>query len=45
LRFGLPIQSNTLAEINELQRTSLVDEYQRQFLALVCHCDHLLRQH
>jgi hypothetical protein len=45
LRFGPPIRSNTLGELKELQRTGSVEEYQRQFLALVCHCDHLSWQH
>jgi hypothetical protein len=32
-------------EIKDLQRTSTVEEYQRQFLALLGHYDHLTRQH
>jgi hypothetical protein len=45
LRFGPPIRSNTLGKIKELQRTGSVEEYQRQFLALVCRCKNLPRQH
>jgi hypothetical protein len=45
LRFGPPIRSNTLGQIKELQRTGSVEEYQRQFLALVCRCENLPRQH
>jgi hypothetical protein len=45
LRFGPPIRSNTLGQIKELHRTGSVEEYQRQFLALVCRCENLPRQH
>jgi hypothetical protein len=45
LRFGPPIRSNTLGELKDLQRTGTVEEYQRQFLALLCRCENLTRQH
>ncbi|CAN6181094.1 unnamed protein product [Urochloa humidicola] len=41
LRFGPPIRSNALGEIKALHRTGSVEEYQRQFLALLCRCDQL----
>uniref|UniRef100_A0A0A9HQ49 Retrotransposon gag domain-containing protein n=1 Tax=Arundo donax TaxID=35708 RepID=A0A0A9HQ49_ARUDO len=45
LRFGPPIRSNALGELKELHRTRSVEDYQRQFLALLCRCDHLRPQH
>jgi hypothetical protein len=45
LHFGPPIQSNPLGELKELWRTRSVDEYQQQFLALLCHCDGLSAAH
>jgi hypothetical protein len=39
LHFGPPLRSNPLGELKELRRTRSVDEYQRQFLALLCRCD------
>jgi hypothetical protein len=45
LRFGPPLRSNSLGELKELQRTRSVDEYQRQFLALLCRCDGLSSVH
>ena len=45
MRFGPPIRSNALGELKELHRTGTVEEYQRQFLALLCRCDNLTRQH
>ena len=45
LRFGPPIRSNPLGELKVLQRTDTVEEYQRQFLALLCRCDDLSPQH
>ncbi|CAN6177503.1 unnamed protein product [Urochloa humidicola] len=41
LRFGPPIRSNALGEMKALHRTGTVEEYQRQFLALLCRCDQL----
>jgi len=34
-----------LGELKELRRTGTVEEYQRQFLALLCRCDNLTGQH
>jgi hypothetical protein len=45
LRFGPPIRSNPLRELKELHRTSSVEEYQRQFLTLLCRCEGLSPQH
>jgi hypothetical protein len=45
LRFGPPLRSNPLGELKELRRTESVDEYQRQFLALLCRCDGLSSVH
>jgi hypothetical protein len=45
LRFGPPIRLNPLGELKELHRTSTVEEYQRQFLTLLCHCEGLSPQH
>jgi hypothetical protein len=39
LRFGLPIRFNPLGELKGLHRIGTVEEYQRQFLALLCRCD------
>jgi len=41
LRFGPPIRANGLAELKDLHRTGSVEEYQQQFLALLCRCDGL----
>jgi hypothetical protein len=38
-------ESNPLGELKELWRTRSVDEYQQQFLALLCHCDGLSAAH
>jgi hypothetical protein len=45
LRSGPPLRSNPLGQLKELRRTGSVDEYQRQFLALLCHCDGLSSVH
>ncbi|WVZ68636.1 hypothetical protein U9M48_017555 [Paspalum notatum var. saurae] len=45
MRFGPPIRSNSLGELKELRRTGTVEEYQRQFLALLCRCDNLRPRH
>jgi hypothetical protein len=39
MRFDPPVRTNGLADLKELQRTDMVDEYQRQFLTLLCCCD------
>jgi hypothetical protein len=44
LHFGPPLRSNPLGELKEL-RTGSVEEYQRQFLALLCRCDSLSAVH
>lgn len=41
MRFGPPIRSNPLGELAQLRRTGSVEEYQRQFLALLCRADPL----
>jgi hypothetical protein len=45
LRFGPPLRSNPLGKLKELYHTSSVEEYQRQFLALLCRCDVLSAVH
>jgi hypothetical protein len=45
LRFGPPIRSNPLGELKELHRTGTVEDYQRQFLQLLCRCDGLSPTH
>jgi hypothetical protein len=45
LRFGPPIRSNPLGELKELHRTGTVEDYQRQFLQLLCRCDSLSPTH
>jgi hypothetical protein len=45
LHFGPPLRSNPLGELKELRRTGSVDEYQWQFLALLCRCDGLSSVH
>jgi hypothetical protein len=45
LCFGPPLRSNPLGELKDLRRTGSVDEYQRQFLALLCRCDGLSSTH
>jgi hypothetical protein len=45
LCFRPPLRSNPLGELKELRRTGSVDEYQRQFLALLCRCDGLSSVH
>lgn len=41
LWFGPSIRSNPLGELKELHRIGTVEEYQRQFLQLLCHCEGL----
>jgi hypothetical protein len=45
LRFGPPIWSNPLGELKELHRTGTMDDYQHQFLSLLCRCDGLAPEH
>jgi hypothetical protein len=45
LHFSPPIRSNLLGELKELHRTNTVEEYQRQFLTLLCRCEGLSPQH
>jgi hypothetical protein len=45
LRFGPPIRSNPLGELKELHRTETVEDYQQQFLQLLCCCDGLSPTH
>lgn len=45
LCFGPPIRSNPLGELKELHCTGTVDDYQCQFLSLLCHCDGLAPEH
>lgn len=42
LHFGPSIRSNPMAELKELSRTSMVEEYQRQFSLLICRCEELM---
>ena len=44
LRFGVPIRTNSVAEINALVRTGTVEEYSRRYLALFSRCDNLSLQ-
>jgi hypothetical protein len=39
MRFGLPLRANGPTDLKDLRRTSTVEEYQRQFLTLLCRCD------
>jgi hypothetical protein len=41
MRFGPPLGSNGLVELKELHCMDTVEEYQRQFSVLLCHCDDL----
>jgi hypothetical protein len=41
LLFRPLIRSNPLSELKELHRTSMMEDYQRQFLALLRHCEGL----
>jgi hypothetical protein len=41
LRFRPPLRSNPLGELKELHRIGSVEEYQHQFLALLCRCNGL----
>jgi hypothetical protein len=45
LRFGPPIRSNPLGELKELHRTGTVEDYQWQFLSLLCRCEGLTPEH
>jgi hypothetical protein len=45
LRFGPPLRSNHLGKLKELHRTGSVEDYQQQFLVLLCHCDGLSAVH
>jgi hypothetical protein len=45
LRFEPPLRSNPLDELKELHRARPVEDYQRQFLALLCRCDDLSAVH
>jgi hypothetical protein len=41
LRFGPPIRSNPMAELKDLYRTDIIEEYQWQFSLLLCRCNNL----
>jgi hypothetical protein len=43
LRFGPLIRSNSLGELKEFKHTGSVEDYQRQFLALLYRCEGLFR--
>ncbi|WVZ92138.1 hypothetical protein U9M48_038225 [Paspalum notatum var. saurae] len=45
MRFGPPIRSNSLGELKTLVRSGSIEDYQRQFLALLCRCSNLTPQH
>jgi hypothetical protein len=45
LRFKPLLRFNPLDELKELRHTNSVEEYQRQFLALLCRCDGLSAVH
>jgi hypothetical protein len=44
MSFDPPLRTNGLAYLKELRRTGTVDEYQRQFLTLLCRCDDMTSQ-
>jgi hypothetical protein len=44
MRFSPPIRTNALGELKELHCTDTVEEYQSQFLALLCRRDNLTWQ-
>jgi hypothetical protein len=39
MRFGPPLRFNGMADLKALQRTGNVEDYTRQFLTILCHCD------
>jgi hypothetical protein len=39
MRFDPPLRINDLVDLKEIWHTGTVDEYQRQFLTLLCRCD------
>lgn len=41
MHFGPPIRNNPLGELAQLRRTGSMEEYQHQFLALLCRADPL----
>lgn len=41
LRFGPPIRSNSLDELAQIRQTGSVEDYQKQFLALLCRVEPL----
>lgn len=41
MRFGPPLHSNLLGELAHLRCTGTVDEFQKQFLALLCRVEPL----
>jgi hypothetical protein len=44
MSFDPPLRTNGLAYLKELRRTDTVDEYQRQFLTLLCRSDDMTSQ-
>jgi hypothetical protein len=36
MRFGPPLRTNGMADLKDLRRTSTVEDYQRQFLSILC---------
>lgn len=44
MRFGPPLWTNSMADLKELYRTDTVEEYQREFLRLLCRCDDVSQQ-
>jgi hypothetical protein len=44
MRFGPPLRTNSMADLKDLYRMVSVEDYQQQFLALLCHCTGLSQQ-
>jgi hypothetical protein len=39
MRFGPPLRTNGMADLKDLRRTGTVEDYQRQFLSILCRCE------
>jgi hypothetical protein len=43
MRFGPPLRSNGMADLKDLRRIGTVEDYQRQFLSILCRCEDMTR--
>jgi hypothetical protein len=39
MRFGPPLRTNGMADLKDLWRTGTVEDYQHQFLSILCRCE------